>query len=248
MLKALENISAFYANPTRFMALARQVHRPLWALAIGVLAYGLYRVAYVPADYQQGDSVRIMFVHVPAAWMSLFGYSFIFIASVTAVIFRHPLGHVAARAAAPVGAVFTLLALITGSLWGQPMWGTWWVWDARLTSVLVLFFIYLGYIALWQAIDEPTRAARAASILAIVGFINVPIVKFSVDWWNTLHQPASVSRLARPALHADFLYPLLIMGAGFLVLFLALTLTRMQMEVLRQRLRARAPKGEPPHV
>ncbi|MCH1486353.1 MAG: heme ABC transporter permease [Alphaproteobacteria bacterium] len=248
MLKALENISAFYANPTRFMALARQVHRPLWALAIGVLAYGLYRVAYVPADYQQGDSVRIMFVHVPAAWMSLFGYSFIFIASVTALIFRHPLGHVAARAAAPVGAVFTLLALITGSLWGQPMWGTWWVWDARLTSVLVLFFIYLGYIALWQAIDEPTRAARAASIFAIVGFINVPIVKFSVDWWNTLHQPASVSRLARPALHADFLYPLLIMGAGFLVLFLALTLTRMQMEVLRQRLRARAPKGEPPHV
>ena len=248
MLKALENISAFYANPTRFMALAGQVHRPLWALVIGVLAYGLYRVAYVPADYQQGDSVRIMFVHVPAAWMSLFGYSFIFIASVTALIFRHPLGHVAARAAAPVGAVFTLLALITGSLWGQPMWGTWWVWDARLTSVLVLFFIYLGYIALWQAIDEPTRAARAASILAIVGFINVPIVKFSVDWWNTLHQPASVSRLARPALHADFLYPLLIMGAGFLVLFLALTLTRMQMEVLRQRLRARAPKGEPPHV
>jgi heme exporter protein C len=248
MLKALENISAFYANPTRFMALAGQVHRPLWALAIGVLAYGLYRVAYVPADYQQGDSVRIMFVHVPAAWMSLFGYSFIFIASVTALIFRHPLGHVAARAAAPVGAVFTLLALITGSLWGQPMWGTWWVWDARLTSVFVLFFIYLGYIALWQAIDEPTRAARAASILAIVGFINVPIVKFSVDWWNTLHQPASVSRLARPALHADFLYPLLIMGAGFLVLFLALTLTRMQMEVLRQRLRARAPKGEPPHV
>ena len=248
MLKALENISAFYANPTRFMALAGQVHRPLWALAIGVLAYGLYRVAYVPADYQQGDSVRIMFVHVPAAWMSLFGYSLIFIASVTALIFRHPLGHVAARAAAPVGAVFTLLALITGSLWGQPMWGTWWVWDARLTSVFVLFFIYLGYIALWQAIDEPTRAARAASILAIVGFINVPIVKFSVDWWNTLHQPASVSRLARPALHADFLYPLLIMGAGFLVLFLALTLTRMQMEVLRQRLRARAPKGEPPHV
>ena len=248
MLKALENISAFYANPTRFMALAGQVHRPLWALAIGVLAYGLYRVAYVPADYQQGDSVRIMFVHVPAAWMSLFGYSFIFIASVTALIFRHPLGHVAARAAAPVGAVFTLLALITGSLWGQHMWGTWWVWDARLTSVFVLFFIYLGYIALWQAIDEPTRAARAASILAIVGFINVPIVKFSVDWWNTLHQPASVSRLARPALHADFLYPMLIMGAGFLVLFLALTLTRMQMEVLRQRLRARAPKGEPPHV
>ncbi|MCH1541896.1 MAG: heme ABC transporter permease [Alphaproteobacteria bacterium] len=248
MLKALENISALYANPTRFMGLAAKLHMPLWALAIGLLAYGLYRVANVPADYQQGETVRIMFVHVPAAWMSLFGYSFIFFASVTALIFRHPLGHVAARAAAPVGAVFTLLALITGSLWGQPMWGTWWVWDARLTSVLVLLFIYLGYIALWQAIDEPIRAARAASILAIVGFINVPIVKFSVDWWNTLHQPASVSRLARPALHADFLYPLLIMGAAFLVLFLAITLTRMQMEVLRQRLRARAGKGGAAHV
>ena len=243
MLKALENISAFYANPTRFMALARQVHRPLWALAIGVLAYGLYRVAYVPADYQQGDSVRIMFVHVPAAWMSLFGYSFIFIASVTALIFRHPLGHVAARAAAPVGAVFTLLALITGSLWGQPMWGTWWVWDARLTSVLVLLFIYLGYIALWEAIDDYGRAARATSILAVVGFVNVPIVKFSVDWWNTLHQPASVSRFARPALHADFLYPLLVMGVAFMLLFLAITLTRLQMEVLRQRLRVRQSEG-----
>ena len=239
MLKALENISAVYANPTRFMRLAAKLHAPLWALTLVVLAYGLYRAAHVPEDYQQGETVKIMFVHVPAAWMALFGYSFIFFASVTALVFRHPLGHVAARAAAPVGAVFTLIALITGSLWGQPMWGTWWVWDARLTSVLVLFFVYLGYIALWQAIDEPTRAARAAAILAIVGFVNVPIVKFSVDWWNTLHQPASVSRLARPALHADFLYPLLIMGVAFLLLFLALTLTRMQMEVLRQKLRVR---------
>lgn len=239
MLKALENISAIYANPTRFMRLADKLHAPLWALAAIVLAYGLYRALHVPADYQQGETVKIMFVHVPAAWMALFGYSFIFFASITALVFRHPLGHVAARAAAPVGALFTFIALVTGSLWGQPMWGTWWVWDARLTSVLVLFFIYLGYIALWQAIDEPTKAARAAAILAIVGFINVPIVKFSVDWWNTLHQPASVSRLARPALHADFLYPLLIMGVGFLLLFLALTLTRMQMHVLRQKLRAR---------
>lgn len=240
MLKALENISAVYANPTRFMRLAGRLHAPLWALAGLVLAYGLARVATVPDDYQQGATVKIMFVHVPAAWMALFGYSFIFFASVTALVFRHPLGHVAARAAAPIGAVFTLIALVTGSLWGQPMWGTWWVWDARLTSVLVLFFIYLGYIALWQAIDEPTRAARAAAILAIVGFVNVPIVKFSVDWWNTLHQPASVSRLARPALHADFLYPLLIMGVAFLLVFFALTLTRMQTEILRQKLRVRA--------
>ena len=239
MLKALENISAFYANPTRFMKLAARLHAPLWILASALLAYGLFRAWHVPEDYQQGETVKIMFVHVPAAWMALFGYSFIFFASVTALIFRHPLGHVAARAAAPVGATFTLIALVTGSLWGQPMWGTWWVWDARLTSMLVLLFVYLGYIAICQAIEEPTRAARTAALLAIVGFINVPIVKFSVDWWNTLHQPASVSRLARPALHADFLYPLLIMGAAFLALFLALTLTRMQMEILRQKLRVR---------
>ena len=139
MLKALENISAHYANPTRFMALAAKWHAPLWGLAALCLAYGLYRVAYVPDDYQQGATVKIMFVHVPAAWMALFGYSFIFFASVTALVFRHPLGHVAARAAAPVGAVFTLIALVTGSLWGQPMWGTWWVWDARLTSVWSCF-------------------------------------------------------------------------------------------------------------
>ena len=239
MLKALENISAFYANPTRFMKLAARLHAPLWILASALLAYGLFRAWHVPEDYQQGETVKIMFVHVPAAWMALFGYSFIFFASVTALIFRHPLGHVAARAAAPVGATFTLIAVVTGSLWGQPMWGTWWVWDARLTSMLVLLFVYLGYIAIWQAIEEPNRAARTAALLAIVGFINVPIVKFSVDWWNTLHQPASVSRLARPALHADFLYPLLIMGAAFLALFLALTLTRMQMEILRQKLRVR---------
>ena len=239
MFKTVENISAYYANPQRFMRLAQTLHAPLWGLAVGVLALGLYMVSQVPDDYQQGSTVRIMFVHVPAAWMALFAYSFIFFASVTALIFRHPVGHIAGRAAAPIGAVFTLIALITGSLWGQPMWGTWWVWDARLTSVFVLLFIYLGYIALWQAIEDHGQAARAAAILAIVGSVNVPIVKFSVDWWNTLHQPASVSRFSRPALHADFLYPLLVMGLGFTLLFLALTLTRMQMEILRQRARAR---------
>ncbi len=244
----LKNLSAFYANPQRFMALAQILQAPLWATAFMVLAYGLFRVSGVPEDYQQGATIRIMFVHVPSAWMALFGYSFMFFASVTALIFRHPLGHVAARGAAPVGAVFTLIALITGALWGQPMWGTWWVWDARLTSMLVLFFTYLGYIALWQAIADHLQAARAAAILAIVGFINVPIVKFSVDWWNTLHQPASVSRFAQPALHSDFLYPLLIMGLAFMLLFLALTLTRTQMEVLRQRLRVRTQREGNTHV
>ena len=235
MLKAVENLSAYYANPTRFMRLAGLLHAPVWGLALSVLVLGLYMASGVPDDYQQGATVRIMFVHVPAAWLSLFAYSFIFFASVTALVFRHPLGHVAARAAAPIGATFTFIALVTGALWGQPMWGTWWVWDARLTSVLVLFFIYLGYIALWQAIEDYGQAARAAAILAIVGFVNVPIVKFSVDWWNTLHQPASVSRFARPALHPDFLYPLLVMGLAFMLLFAALVLTRMQMEVLRRR-------------
>ena len=243
MLERLENLSALYANPHRFMNLAARLHAPLWLTAVGTLAFGLFMVSGVPDDYQQGATVRIMFVHVPAAWMALFAYSFIFFASIVAVVLRHPLGYLAARAAAPVGAVFTLVALVTGALWGQPMWGTWWVWDARLTSVLVLLFIYLGYIALWEAIDDYGRAARATSILAVVGFVNVPIVKFSVDWWNTLHQPASVSRFARPALHADFLYPLLVMGVAFLLLFLAITLTRLQMEVLRQRLRVRQSEG-----
>ena len=238
MLKALENISAIYANPTRFMALARKLHAPLWGLAALCLAYGLYCVAYVPDDYQQGATVKIMFVHVPAAWMALFGYSFIFFASVTALVFRHPLGHVAARAAAPIGAVFTLIALITGSLWGQPMWGTWWVWDARLTSVLVLFFIYLGCIALWQAIDEPARAARAASILAIVGFINVPIVKFSVDWWNTLHQPASLLRSGGPAIDSSMLTPLVLTLVAAHAYFAILVILRMRALLTERRLAA----------
>lgn len=229
----------YFANPHRFLRVARAALWPSWGIAIALLVWGGWSVYNSPPDYQQGDTVRIMFIHVPAAWLSLFTYSFIAGASILALIFRHPLGHVAARAAAPIGAIFTLAALITGSLWGQPMWGTWWVWDARLTSVLVLFFIYLGYMAIWRAISAPEIAARAAAILAIVGVINVPIVKFSVDWWNTLHQPASISRFARPAIHPDILEPLLIMAAGFTALFVALLLTRIETEILRQRIRAR---------
>lgn len=225
------------------MHLARWIFWPLWILAAGLLVIGGVLSFNAPPDYQQGETVRIMFIHVPSAWMALFAYSFLAGASIMALIFRHPLGHVAARAAAPIGAIFTLAALITGALWGQPMWGTWWVWDARLTSVLVLFFIYLGYMAIWRAIDAPEMAARAASILAIVGIINIPIVKFSVDWWNTLHQPASVSRFARPAIHADLLLPLLVMAAAFTLLFFALLITRMQSEILRQRARARFREG-----
>ncbi len=202
-------------------------------LAVGVI-WGLI---FAPPDYQQGDTVRIMFVHVPAAWMSMFCYSFIAAASVVSLIWRHVLADVAAKAAAPLGAAFTLCALVTGMLWGQPMWGTFWVWDARLTSFLVLFFIYLGYIALWETLEDPQKAGRAAAILAIVGFINVPIVKFSVDWWNTLHQPASISRIGAPSIHWTILTPLLIMTVAYTILFIALQLVRMRTEIMKRRVR-----------
>jgi heme exporter protein C len=227
-----------YANPTRFLAIQSAVQPWLWAATVILFIVGLYlALAVAPADYQQGETVRIMFVHVPAAWMALFIYTLMAFASVVAIVYRHPLADVAAKTAAPIGAMFTLLALATGALWGQPMWGTWWVWDARLTSVFVLFLLYLGYMAVWQAIDEWVRAASIARIVAIVGFINVPIVKFSVDWWNTLHQPASVLRLDGPAIHSSMLIPLLVMALAHMVLFLALHLLAMRTEVMSRRIR-----------
>src|ERR1700757_1553603 len=197
--------------------------------SIAVIAVGLYlALITAPPDYQQGDSARIMYVHVPAAWMALNIYLFVAAASGVALVWRHPLAEIASRAAAPIGAVFTFVCLTTGSLWGRPMWGTWWVWDARLTSVLVLFFLYLGYIALTHAFDEPGRGAKAGSVLALVGVVNLPIIKFSVDWWNPLHQPASVMRLGGPRIDASMLVPLLVMAAGFLLLFLTLLLLGMR--------------------
>ena len=234
----------YYANPHNFMNLAQRVHLPLWGLAILALAYGLFLSFNAPADYQQGSSVRIMFIHVPAAWLSLFTYSFIAGASLIALIFRHPLGHVAARAAAPIGAIFTLATLITGSLWGQPIWGTWWVWDARLTSVLVLFFLYLGYMAIWRAIESPDQAAKMAAILALVGSVNVPIVKFSVDWWNTLHQPATFKITGKATMAMEMWLPLLIMIIGFYCFFATVLLLRMRLEVLRRESRASWVKTE----
>jgi len=181
--------------------------------------------------------VRIMYVHVPSAWLAMLGYCLIALASAVSLIFRHPLADVAGRAAAPVGASFTALALVTGSLWGQPMWGSWWEWDARLTSVLILFFLYLGYMALWSTLEEPQRAGRAAAVLALVGSINIPIIHYSVEWWNTMHQPASVLRMDGPAIHPSMLVPLLIMALGFTAFFAALVLLRMRTEILRRRLR-----------
>ena len=228
----------YFANPARFGRLANAILPWAKGLTLLLFAVGLYLALVVaPADYQMGDTVRIMFVHVPSAWMALFCYTFMAAASAVALIWKHPLADLAAKASAPIGACFTLLALVTGSLWGKPMWGAWWVWDARLTSVLVLFFLYLGYLALWQAIEDPQKAAKAAAILALVGFVNVPIIKFSVDWWNTLHQPASVIRMDGPAIHGSMLWPLLIMIAAFKLYFITVLLIRMRTEINQRRIR-----------
>ncbi len=228
-----------FANPTRFLRIAAAVLPWSAGVTIALLAAGLYLGLFVaPPDYQQGETVRIMYVHVPAAWMALFIYTCIAAASATALIWRHPLADVAARAASPVGAAFTFIALVTGSLWGKPMWGTWWVWDARLTSVLILFFLYIGHMALANAFDDPARGARSAAILALVGVVNVPIIKFSVDWWNTLHQPTSVARLDGPAIDPAMLVPLLLMGLAFTAYFVSVLLLRMRAELVGARLRA----------
>ena len=227
-----------FANPTRFLRLADRL-TPWAAGATAVLlALGLYlALIRAPQDYQQGETVRIMFVHVPAAWMALMVYSFMALAHGTAIVFRHPLADLAAKAAAPAGSCFTFLALATGSLWGRPMWGTWWQWgDARLTSMFVLFLLYLGYLAVWQAVSDPIRAGRIAAIVAIVGFINVPIVKFSVDWWSTLHQPASVFRMGGPTIHPSLLVPLGVMAAAYAMFFLALWLAAMKAEIIERRI------------
>ncbi|MFQ3622383.1 MAG: heme ABC transporter permease [Acetobacteraceae bacterium] len=235
-----------FANPGRFMRLSGALLPWLAALGFAVSAIGLvWGLVFAPRDWQQGDTVRIMYVHVPAAWMAMGGYLGLAIASFTSLVWRHPLADVAAVAIAPVGAVFTAVCLVTGSLWGKPMWGTWWVWDARLTSVLVLFFLYLGHIALVAAFDEPERASRPAAILALIGAVNLPIIKFSVDWWNTLHQPASVTRFDAPAVHVDILWPLLVSALGFAFVFAAIVLLRMRTTLLERRARAiLAARGE----
>ena len=226
------------ANPTRFVALADRLIPWLAGLATLVLAAGLYMSFAAPEDYQQGITVRIMYIHVPFAWLSMMCYTVMAISALGTLVWRHPLADVALKAAAPIGAVFTALALITGSIWGKPMWGTWWVWDGRLTSVFVLFILYLGIIALTRALDDPSRSARAAAVIALVGFINIPIIKFSVDWWATLHQPASVFRLDGPTIHPSLLWPLMVMALGFTILFFALHLVAMRTEIWRRRVAA----------
>jgi len=225
------------ANPLRFVTLTDRVLPWLVLATLVAFAIGINRLYLAPDDYQQGATVKIMFVHVPAAWLGMFAWSLMSVAALGTLVWRHPLADVAAKAAAPIGASFTLICLVTGSLWGRPMWGTYWVWDARLTSVLVLFLMYLGVIALWRAIDDPARAARVTAVLTLVGAINLPIIKLSVDWWNTLHQGASVLRLGGPAIHPAILVPLIIMLIPFTLLFLTLHLSAMRNEIMRRRLR-----------
>ena len=226
------------ANPDRFMRFTRGWAAILGVAAVLLLTAGLWLGFAAPEDYQQGDTVRIMFIHVPAAWVAMAAYVALGGASFAALVWRHPLADAAAKTCAPIGAVFTALALMTGSLWGKPMWGTWWVWDARLTSVVVLFLFYLGVMALRTAIDDEGRAGRAAAILALVGLVNLPIIKFSVEWWSTLHQPASVFRADGPTMTADYLWPLGLMGLGYTVLFVALWILAIRTEVRERRIAA----------
>ena len=226
------------ANPTRFLRLADWALPWLAAATALALAAGLGLSWLAPDDYQQGATVKIMFIHVPSAWLGMFCWGLMSVSALGTLVWRHPLADVAARSAAPLGAAFTFLCLVTGSLWGRPTWGTYWVWDARLTSVLVLFLMYLGLLALWNAVDEPSRAGRLAAILILVGAINIPIIKFSVEWWNTLHQPASVLRMGGPAIHPTILVPLLVMAFAFTLLFVTLHVAAMRNEILRRRVRS----------
>lgn len=225
------------ANPNRFLQLSRWMIPLFAAAAFVLLAYGFYLGFQAPPERDQSYIFRIMFVHVPSAWLALGIYTMMAVAALGTLVWRHPLSDVAQKAAAPLGAAFALICLVTGSIWGYPTWGTFWEWDGRLTSMLVLFLIYLGIIALWRAFDEPLAAAKAVAILTLVGFINIPIVKFSVDWWSTLHQPASVFRLDGPTMHPVYLQPLLICALGFSFLFGAMLMIAMRTEIARRRVR-----------
>ena len=228
-----------FANPARFLRLSGALLTWLTSLALLITAVGLvWGLLFAPADWQQGDAVRIMYVHVPAAWLASAGYLALAAFSFVSIVWRHPLADLAAVEIGPVGAGFTALCLASGSLWGKPMWGAWWVWDARLTSVLVLFFLYLGHIALVRAFDDPQRGYRAGSILALVGVVNLPIIKFSVDWWNTLHQPDSITLTGSPTMYVGMLWPLLVCTLGLTLVFAAIFVARLRAAVMERRIRA----------
>ena len=227
-----------FANPGRFLRLSGKVLPFLATLGLGLTLIGLvWGLFFAPADWQQGDAVRIMYIHVPSAWLASAGYFGLAICSVFSLVWRHPLADLAAAEIGPVGAGATAICLATGSIWGKPMWGAWWVWDARLTSVLVLFFLYLGHIALVRAFDNPERGARAGAILALVGVVNLPIIKFSVDWWNTLHQPATITLTGSPTMYVGMLWPLLFSALGMSLGFVAIVVARTRAGVMERRIR-----------
>ncbi len=234
-----------YANPARFMKLSTALVPWLAGASVVLIAAGLYLGFAAPPDYQQGETVRVMFIHVPAAWTAMMAYGLMAASALVGLVWRHPLADTAAKTAAPLGALFTALGLVTGSLWGRPMWGTWWVWDGRLTSFLLLLFLYLGIIALWNAIEDETRAARAAAILALVGAVNLPVIEFSVEWWTTLHQGESILRKGGPLIASVYLWPLFAMTSGYTFLFFALWLKRIETEILERRARTLMMAGEP---
>ena len=224
-----------FANPQRFLGLSNWLLPIIIVLAVLVSAVGvIWSMVYAPADYQQGETARIMYIHVPSAWIAVGAYTGMAIGSVSFLVWGHALGDIAAKVMAPIGAAFTALCLATGSIWGRPTWVTWWEWDGRLTSVLVLFFLYLGYMALRSALDETSKASKAAAILCLVGTINIPIIRFSVEWWNTLHQKASIVRAGGPSLDPSLLHPLLVMGVAYLLIFAALTLAAMRAEIWKR--------------
>ncbi len=229
-------VMSIFANPHRFMGVSKWFAWGFTALGVALIGYGVFQGLFVaPADYQQGDAARIMYIHVGSMWLSLFAYAFMAGASFISIVWRHALADVAAKSAAPIGAAFTALGLITGSIWGKPMWGTWWEWgDARITSVLIMFFVYLAYIAIWQAMETPQKAARAAAILCLVGAINLPIIHYSVEWWNTLHQTATFFTGEEKAT-IGFKIPMYIVALGYLALFGGLTLINMRAEIMLTR-------------
>ena len=234
----MSNIFNFLANPSRFKIFAEKVYPFLLIIMLVFISIGLwYSLFNSPPDYQQGETVRIMYVHVPAAWMALMVYLSMTIMSIFSLVWRHPLADILSKSSAPIGATFTLIALVTGSIWGKPTWGTWWVWDARLTSVFILFLIYMGHIAVVRAFQDEYKGARAAAILTLFGAFNLPIIKFSVDWWNTLHQPASVIKLDGPSIHVDMLIPLILMAFGFLFFYFSFLLINVQTELNHRKLK-----------
>lgn len=227
-----------FASPARFLRLSDKLLPWLLIATVVLLAFGITQALIIsPADYQQGETVRIMYVHVPSAWMSMMIYGIMAAASASFLIWKHTLADIIARVSAPVGAAFTLVTLITGSLWGKPMWGAWWVWDSRLTSVLVLFFLYIGYIALSDSFSGSERGKKICAILALVGAVNLPIIRFSVEWWNTLHQPASIIRTGGASIDSSMLTPLFSMGLAFTCFYLIMLIIRVKTALLQQKIR-----------